>query len=680
MKKCISIFVLLLGFLSAVAQKTELGTEIWIEPGYSRDNIMEWARITSDAGFRNVRIFMMWTHVEPDLNKWDFQVYDWMFEACEKYKLKLQVTLNANQPAYHYGKEYWGSTHSHAIFPDEKIRIPAEKYIKMVVGRYKNSPALENWWLMNEPYPMDDEDTFILAGFRAEMKKKYGKIEALNKLWNSYFKSFDEIKDVNKIFNAEWGAAVPYYDWTGYCNKHLTDFQHWVRDVVQKYDNKHQFHTNPGAYLTLYHRQEASEWRPFLNSLGLSIHPSWHFDIFRPDQYAMGVAATCELGRSVSSPNPFWISELSGGNNMFRLCPSSNEIAQWTWIGISEGAQKIIYWLLNARTSGNESGEWALLDFQNRPSERLRTAAKIAECLAADSSFFNNAKPFNSNIIILLSPESSLTYDRKGKSNLHTMAAMGCYEALTERGIAPQIRLTWDFQWAKSRGKAVILANMITIPTNLVDSIKTFLKNDNKLIVLGPTGFYNEFEDCQFLDFPLKKEFGSEIQEFRTLTDRFQISSGDGKYNFAANKILGIINNISGTPILKLNDEITGIRNKTENSEIVWVPSSIDLGAWLYDTGALSQFLSDELTHYFANQPFCFKGKTNNVMMQTMHNGSTWLTVITNGLSTANTFQLLNKQNKTARIVYCTDKERKEVNVSGKISLSPRECLVLLWE
>jgi len=66
--------------------------------------------------------------------------------------------------------------------------------------------------------------------------------------------------------------------------------------------------------------------------------------------------------------------------------------------------------------------------------------------------------------------------------------------------------------------------------------------------------------------------------------------------------------------------------------------------------------------------------------MQTMRNGTYWLTVITNGLSTVNTFQLLNKQNKSARIVYCTDKERKEVNISGKISLSPRECLVLLWE
>jgi beta-galactosidase len=680
MKKFIAIFVILLGTMSARAQKTDFGTEIWIEPGYSKADITEWVRITADAGFRDVRIFVMWTHIEPQLDKWDFDVYDWMFEACEKYGLKLQVTLNANQPAYHYGRDYWGSIHSHAIFSNESIKVPAAKYIKKVVERYKNSSALDNWWLMNEPYPLDDENQFKLVGFRIEMKNKYGKIEELNRKWNSDFKTFDEIKDVNKIYTAEWGAAIPYYDWTKYSNKHLTDFQRWVRDEVEKYDKRHTFHTNPGAYLTMYHRQEATEWKPFLNSLGLSIHPSWHFDIFTPDQYAMGVAATCELGRGVSNPSPFWISELSGGNNMFRFCPSANEIAQWTWIGIAEGAQKIIYWLLNARTSGNESGEWALLDFQNMPTERLITAMKIIDCLKGDTDFFKNAIPDESNISILLSPESSLTYDRKEKGSLHTMAAMGCYEALTERGIASKIELTNNFHWARSKGKAIILANMLTIPNVLIDSIKAFLNNGNKMIVLGPSGFYNESEDCRFLNFPLKNEFGAGMEEFRSVADHFQISGPDSNYKFEVNKISGVIKNYSATPVMFENGEITGIRNKTLKSEVVWIPSGIDLGAWLYDNTSLSQFLSDELVTYSSVQPFLFTGKTNKVMMQTMSDGHSFLTVITNGQNAANKVQIINRSDKKARVIFSTVPERKKINTSEEIQLAPKECLVMIWE
>lgn len=681
MKRIILLIVLFFGFLSANAQKPQLGTEIWIEPGYSKDAIMGWAKITAEAGFKDVRIFIMWTHVEPQLDKWNFEVYDWMFEACEKFNLKLQVTLNANQPAFHYGSEYWGSIHTHSIFSDEKIKVSAEKYIKKVVERYKNSPALDNWWLMNEPYPQDGENPFILSGFRTEMEKKYGKIENLNKLWNSSFTSFKKIKDVRKIYNAEWAAAMPYYDWTQFSNKHLTDFQHWVRDVVLKYDTKHPFHTNPGAYLTLYHRQDGSEWQSFLNSFGLSIHPTWHFGIFRTDQYAMGVAATSELGRSVANPNPFWISELSGGNNMFYYCPSANEIAQWTWVGISEGARKIIYWLLNARTSGNESGEWALLDFQNEPTERLKVATEIAGCLKRDSLYFNKAKPLESNITVLLNPESSITYARKSRrGSLHIQGAMGCYEALAERGIAAKIEQTQDFRWAKSTGKAVIIPNMITIPNALIDSIKTFLRNGNKMIVLGPSGYYNEYEDCKFLDFPLKNEFGAEPKEIRSIGDHFQITSIDGKYRFEANKIFGIIKNHSATPISMEKGEITGIRNKTGKGEVVWIPSSIDLGAWRFGNSALSQFLAEELRPYSESQPFCFTGKTENVGMQTMFDGQRYLTVITNGMDAANKVQIVNKLNKKASILFCTDPKRIEISTQEQIELSSQECLVLLWK
>jgi len=384
----------------------------------------------------------------------------------------------------------------------------------------------------------------------------------------------------------------------------------------------------------------------------------------------MGVAATCELGRSVASPNPFWISELSGGDNMYRYCPSSNEIAQWTWIGVAQGAQKIIYWLLNARPTGNESGEWALLNCQKEPSESLKKGA----------SFFDLAKPVNSNISILLSPESSLTYDRKSKGEIHTQAAMGCYESLAERGIAAKLEQTQDFQWAKSTGKAIIIPNMYTIPNALIDSIKVFLKNRNKMIVLGPSGYYNEYEDCQFLDFPLKNEFGAEPQEIQTLGDRFKISSLDGKYIFEANKIFGTIKNNSATPICMEKGEITGIRHKTGNSEVVWIPSSIDLGAWRYGNTALSQFLADELASYSAIQPFAFASKTNKVGIQTMYDGHSYVTIITNGLDAANKVQLVNKINKKASIVFCTDTNRKEINTELEIQLSPRECLVLLWK
>jgi beta-galactosidase len=681
MKKTLFALVFMIGVMTVRAQKPQLGAEIWLEPGYSKEKIMDWARISSESGLKDIRIFIMWTHVEPALDQWDFEVYDYIFEACEKYDLKLQVTLNANQPAWHYGKEYWGSIHNHEIYKQAELQVPAEKYIRKVVERYKDSPALDYWWIMNEPYtPNDKEDPFKLEGFRAEMKSKYQTVEALNKAWNSNFGSFDEIENVDQIYNAEWAPAMAWYDWIGFCNQHLTNFQQWVVNKVQKYDTLHPFTTNPGAYLALYYRQEASEWQSFLDAFGVSIHPAWHFSFLTPDQYTMGIAASCELARSVADPKPYWISELSAGDDLYRYYPSSELIAQWTWTSIAQGAEKIIYWLLNYRTSGMQAGEWAMVNFQNEPTDRLLTAKDISVCLDSYSSFFEKAEPLDSDITILLSPESSLTYARKRMGSLHTQSAMGCYEALAERGIATKIEQTQDFKWSEASNQAVILSGMITLPTYLIDSVKTFLDHGNKLIVLGPTGFYNEYEDCQYMNFPLTDEFGAEPEEIRSIKDRFQLKSDNGKYEFEVAKIFVIVKNHSATPILMKDGYVAGVRNLRESSEVVWIPSGIDHGAWKYDNTALSKFLADELTQYSSSQQFNFAAKTNNISLQTMVNGKNYLTVITNGLDEANSVQLAGPTNIRAKLVFCTEESRKEFHLNRKTELAPHECIVILWE
>ena len=681
MKKYILAFSLILSMFSVHGQRTELGTEIWIEPGNSKAQITEWVKLASEAKFKSVRIFLMWTHVEPELDKWDYQVYDWMFKACEKYNIKLQVTLFANQPAYHYGKEFWSRIQSHRIFSETKYKEAAAKYIRKTVERYKDSPVLENWWLMNEPYPFISSSPIVVSGFQKEMKGKYGTIENLNNQWKTNFTSFETIDNVPEIYEVPWSTPAPYYDWVKYCNKHLTNFQKWVRDEVLKYDTRHSFHTNPGAHLSYSHKQESTEWRPFLNSLGASIHPSWHFDIFKKEQYSMAVAASCEITKSNASPNSFWVSELSGGDNLFRYGPDAKDIAQWTWTGIAQGAEKIIYWLLNRRTSGQEAGEWGLLSYQNTPTDRLETATKIADCLDQEHFFFDHAKPIESNITILVSRETNLTYDRKKMEEPHNKSFMACYEALAERGIKANIQQTNDFQWAKSSGQAIILPNILTLPEALVDSIKVFLQNKNKMIVLGPTAYYDEQENCRFMNFPFKNEFGAEPEDIQSCNDRFQLSSDDGKYNFDAYNLLVTIRNYTATPVCRKDGFITGVRNKTGRSELVWIPSGIAIGAWLYDNTALSQFLYDELSTYTTNQPFEFTDQSDHVCIQTMYNGDRYLTVINNGnKKSAEVVQLRNKENKKPVILFCTDKDRKKAVDEKPLVLSPGECLVLLWE
>ncbi len=88
---------------------------------------------------------------------------------------------------------------------------------------------------------------------------------------------------------------------------------------------------------------------------------------------------------------------LNWGQNLFSggpypLSPTENDIAQWTWTSIINDAEKVVYWILNNRSQGNETNEWSMLDFKSRPNERLIAAGRIAKVINKNKALFSNAK------------------------------------------------------------------------------------------------------------------------------------------------------------------------------------------------------------------------------------------------------------------------------------------------
>ena len=226
-----------------------------------------------------------------------------------------------------------------------------------------------------------------------------------------------------------------------------------------------------------------------------------------------------------------------------------------------------------------------------------------------------------------------------------------------------------------------ILPHIITLRLEYYDAIKAFLKGGNKLIVLGSTGYYDENENCMFQKpFPLKAEFGASLADLILHADHFRIPAMNGKYNLEVRSWMGVIENYSAEPISKFGQYVTGIRNKTSNSEVVWIPSNIELGGWMYGNNAFSAFLCDEVKPFVANQPFEFKNKAGNIIMHTMTDGTRHVTVINNGENATNRVQLTNKEGKAARVIFCSDKGRQKIAAGKTLELSPRECLVLMWE
>lgn len=99
-----------------------------------------------ELGFKRVRLMSYWNIHEPKRGKYDFKELDWQLDMASQYGAQVSLCIGKRQPR-------WPECH----MPDWAKKLPKEEwygalytYIRVVVNRYKNHPALHSWQLENE--------------------------------------------------------------------------------------------------------------------------------------------------------------------------------------------------------------------------------------------------------------------------------------------------------------------------------------------------------------------------------------------------------------------------------------------------------------------------------------------------------------------------------------------------
>lgn len=689
------LFLLLILVLSVNvfgSDRPLIGAQIWIEPGQTEAEIDSWFRSLAEQNMPVTRLFIMWNYIETQPDVWDFSLYDNAFRAAEKYGVKIVATLTAHHGPTHRDREFWYRSQGSGIVRTGKQLQEAETYIAQVVARYKTSSALDTWMLMNEPGQEPSPDPLAVERFRGYLREKYGDIGALNKAWLTWYKDFESIEHDPSWNRGAFAWSVPFVDWYTFWREHLTWHLNWVAERIRQEDPNHPIHVNPHALVNNLATTafDLPRWRTFLNSLGASIHPAWHFGILTRDRFALGVSYVCDLIRGSSEPNPFWVTELQGGNNTYSsmrpMCPTEQDIAQWVWTSIGSGADRVIFWLLNARRKSGEAGEWSMLDFQDRPSERLLTAAHIARIINDNQNFFDNAVPVQSPVSIILSLETMTLQERSKSSdypgrdsNAHLQAALGFYETLSELGREANIKHIHDFNWNIKSGSphTAILPHVTSVTSGQVRNIEKFVQNGNTLIVTGLTGMFDEYATCLPLDaYPFKTLFGSGLKEVRFIDNICPVQLQQPQITLPAHLWIGEIENRDAEIIGRQNERITAIRRRFGKGQVIWIPSPVGLGAWLDNNRPLSEFL-DHFIIQNQDNPFRFACHNPGCLMRALVNQNRYMTVITNGTGQKLTCKLATNKKMTSLLWG----DRLSLSEDGKtIQLAARETVVQLWQ
>jgi beta-galactosidase len=671
-----------------------LGAQIWIEPGQRPEEVERWFKTLADAHMPVARLFLMWNYVEREPGVWDFSLYDRAFRAAEKYGVRVVATLTPNWGPPHRGYLY--ASQGGAINDTDARLAEAREYVARVVARYRSSPALDSWMLMNEPGQRPAPDRLALQRYRPWLAKKYGTVARLNEAWMTDFTSFVAITHDPRWTAAGFAFNAPaaFVDWQTFWRGHLAWYLGEVAAEVRRADPAHHVHVNPHALVgnLSSNSYDLPEWRSFLDSLGASIHPSWHFGLLKREQFALGVSYVCDLVRGASEPHPFWVTELQGGPNLYSsvrpMSPSREEIAQWVWAGVGAGADRVVFWLLNARAQGSEAGEWSLLDFNGRAGERFDAASEIARVLERNASFFGKSRPSGSPINIILSPETMTLQERFASTDspargrdAHVLEALGIYQALTELGLPARLKQIDDFDWRDTSQppRLAVLPHVTALTTEQARSVEAFVRGGNTLLVTGLTGFYDG--EARFLPsgrWPLANLLGARPKEVQTPSVRAEVEWSRPALTLPSQLWVGEVENDSAEVAARQDGRVTAVRKRAGRGEAVWIPSPVGMGAWFDDGGPLAALLAD-LTEPFARDvPFRFDGRQPGCLLRVLQQGNAYVTVVANGTAEPRQCRLRRPAGLAPQLLWGDASTFTPGNPS--VPLGARQTAVLLWK
>lgn len=606
-----------------------IGGQVIIEKGQTREEIESLFVILKNNNMDFCRIRMFESYLHDGKGNWDFSTFDMAFEAAEKHHITIIATLFPMVEFTNIGG---------FKFPDSDAHLASiSEYIKQVVGHFKSYKSLYGWVLMNE-----------IGSGKAPFAKP---------LTAGKFVEWQKTDSV-KAFSSS-GAPIMKFQEERFLLQYNAWYLEWLAKEVKKQDPVHHLHVNTHAIYDTYAEYDFTKWRGILDSFGGSAHASWHFGNFTRDKYHYAMAANCEIIRSGAGAKPWIMTEIQGGNNLWSggipLCPTKQEIEQWMWTIIGSGGKGMIFWSLNARSSGIEAGEWALLNLLNQPTDRLVAASKVAKVIQQRADLFAHAKEVESGISILYTRESlwcernALTAGANYEGRLpggSIRSAIGFFETFSQMGLQANLKCMdeFDFSAKSNKGKVIVLPHQIALPSQYVALLERFANTGGTLLAEGLTGFFDQnMHNQTTAKFPLRKLFGGLLKDAPFVSNRFELSLSGQKTPLPAHLWEGhiqleIAKSLATNPV---GDVLASV-NQFGEGKVIWIPSLVGVAAReVNDYAPLSQFLAREILPQIpANIPH-FAKFTPGLLMKTLRTDKGYVVVLINKSKEIKTVDLL---------------------------------------
>lgn len=112
-----------------------------------------------------------------------------------------------------------------------EARQVLERYLRYMIPKVKDHPALHSICLSNEPLSLDLQNCgFVRANWHAWLKAKHGSIDRVNELWGSKYGGFDEIPVPPPVFRPD----PMVYDFVRYNQEEFAGFHRFLAETIHE--------------------------------------------------------------------------------------------------------------------------------------------------------------------------------------------------------------------------------------------------------------------------------------------------------------------------------------------------------------------------------------------------------------------------------------------------------------
>ena len=489
-------------------------------------------QLMKDAGINVVRMGESgWGLWEPEEGRFEFAWMDRVVAAMRQAGIKVILgTPTYSIPVWLYRKHpevlvtrAGGQRATYGMRQNMDITNPtylfyAERVIRQILRHYRDNPAVIGYQIDNETSSYGTAGANVQKGFADYLKKKFGTVEELNKVWGLNYwgqrlNDWDELPPRDGILNPGWKL-----EWERYQHKIVTDFLAWQARIVNEYKRPDQFitHNFVGGVRTDVDQYDIAQ---HLDIAGTNPYHPW--DVGPDADDGMEWSLSGDLARSLKRQN-YLITETNaqtiGWDSKTQFPPYDGQLRLNVYSHLSGGANMVAYWHWHSLHYGQETYWKGVLSHDLEPNRAYAEVSRTAHELREIGPRLVNLKK-NNRVAILYSVDSYhalqfMPFDDRVNymSVLHQM-----YGALYHLNVGvdflfPQSTNFSDYQ-------VIVVPPLYVADDQLLRRLADYVRAGGHLVLAFKSGFCNEYSTVRWerAPGPLREAAGFYYQEFANL-------------------------------------------------------------------------------------------------------------------------------------------------------------------